>query len=85
MKNRSANPVHGPRSVLNGDSTPNENESTARLGRVSCNICQHEIPLSEAIVPEAQDYLVFFCGLDCYERWRVQLAESASIPDQPIR
>jgi hypothetical protein len=39
---------------------------------ISCQICQHEIPLSEAVVSEASDYVVYFCGLDCYERWRTQ-------------
>lgn len=33
----------------------------------------HEISLSEAVVPEALDYVVHFCGLDCYERWRLQI------------
>jgi hypothetical protein len=37
--------------------------------RVSCNVCQHEVPASEALVAEATDYVVHFCGLDCYERW----------------
>jgi Domain of unknown function (DUF3330) len=41
---------------------------------ISCPICQHEIPLSEAVVPEASDYVVYFCGLECYERWRTQRA-----------
>ena len=40
--------------------------------RVRCQVCQHDIPLSEAVVPEATDYVVYFCGLDCYERWRSQ-------------
>lgn len=39
---------------------------------VSCQACRHEIPLSEAVVPEALDYVVYFCGLECYERWRTQ-------------
>ena len=37
--------------------------------RVRCNVCQHEIPASEALVPEATDFLIYFCGLECYERW----------------
>jgi hypothetical protein len=35
-----------------------------------CAVCEHEVPLSEAVVPEASDYMVHFCGLECYERWR---------------
>ena len=42
------------------------------LERVPCEVCQHDIPLSEAVVPEATDYFVYFCGFDCYERWHRQ-------------
>jgi len=42
--------------------------ATPRL--ISCQVCQHEIPVSEAIVPEASDYVVYFCGLDCYAAWQ---------------
>jgi Domain of unknown function (DUF3330) len=38
--------------------------------RVPCHVCQHEIPTSEALSTEATDYVLYFCGLDCYERWR---------------
>ncbi len=41
--------------------------------RVPCHVCRHEIPASEALVPEATDYLVYFCGLDCYQAWLDQL------------
>ncbi|HEU4428021.1 MAG TPA: DUF3330 domain-containing protein [Myxococcota bacterium] len=33
---------------------------------------EHEVPVSEAVVPEAVDYVVHLCGLECYERWRHQ-------------
>ena len=39
---------------------------------VSCDICMKEIPVSEAKSDEATDYVVFFCGLDCYEIWSRQ-------------
>ena len=45
---------------------------TVVLDSVPCNVCQHEVPTSEAVVAEATDYVVYFCGLDCYERWRNQ-------------
>jgi Domain of unknown function (DUF3330) len=45
-------------------------EGVVVLDRVPCSVCQHEIPLSEAVVAEATDYLMYFCGLDCYARWR---------------
>jgi len=39
---------------------------------LTCTVCQHEIPESEAVIAEAVDYVVHFCGLDCYQRWRNQ-------------
>ncbi len=46
--------------------------ATVALDTVPCNVCQHEVPASEALLAEAVDYVVYFCGLDCYERWRNQ-------------
>jgi hypothetical protein len=40
--------------------------------RVPCHVCEHEVPISEARVAEAADYVAYFCGLDCYDRWRRQ-------------
>lgn len=40
--------------------------------QVSCEICLKEIPLSEAKNEEASDYVIYFCGLDCYEQWNTQ-------------
>lgn len=37
---------------------------------ISCEMCLREVPRSEAAVPEATDYVVYFCGLACYEQWK---------------
>lgn len=37
---------------------------------VACDICLKEIPVSEAQVAEAVDYVAHFCGLECFERWK---------------
>ena len=37
---------------------------------------------SEAVVAEATDYVVYFCGLDCYDRWRHQ--REALPSDSPV-
>jgi len=37
--------------------------------RVSCHICETQVPLSEAISPEGEDYMLHFCGMDCFARW----------------
>ncbi len=39
---------------------------------VSCEVCLKEVPIDEATVPEAADYFVHFCGLECYEKWKSQ-------------
>ena len=38
--------------------------------RVPCEVCLKEIPVSEAKVAEAEDYVHHFCGLECYEQWK---------------
>lgn len=48
------------------------NTLTMETERVACDVCLKEIPKSEAVVPEALDYVVYFCGLGCYERWERQ-------------
>lgn len=42
------------------------------LESVKCEVCLKEVPISEATVPEASDYFVHFCGLECYEKWKEQ-------------
>ena len=37
---------------------------------VTCEVCLQEIPHSEAGIVEAEDYVMHFCGLDCYRQWR---------------
>ena len=37
---------------------------------VPCEECMKQIPRSEAKVDEANDYVAYFCGLDCYDKWR---------------
>ena len=51
-----------------------ESQSQAGLPAVTlvpCGTCRDEIPQSEAMSFEASDYVVHFCGLDCYQRWLV--------------
>ena len=41
-------------------------------GQVACEICMKEIPQSEAMVAEATDYVLHFCGLECYAKWKAR-------------
>lgn len=56
-------------------------DKPAELETVACEVCMKEVPVSEATVPEATDYVVHFCGLDCYQKWKAQ--ESAPIDQSP--
>jgi len=44
---------------------------------VACDICLNEIPASAARNCEATEYVIHFCGLECYEKWRKQPAEKS--------
>ena len=46
--------------------------AAASSSYMSCAACGCEVPLSEAVVPEATDYVAYFCGLECYDRWHKQ-------------
>ena len=47
-------------------------DKPVEVEHVACEICLKEVPASEATVPEATDYVVHFCGLECYEKWKNQ-------------
>jgi hypothetical protein len=42
-----------------------------------------EIPLSEAGVPEAIDYVGHFCGVRCYDKWRKQPSNFTTLAKLP--
>ena len=45
---------------------------------LSCEICLQQIPLSESEISEANDYVAYFCGLECYDVWIRQQHKSNS-------
>ncbi len=47
-------------------------ERKMMVEQVSCDVCLVEIPPSEAKSVEVHDYVMHFCGLDCYDQWRKQ-------------
>jgi hypothetical protein len=46
----------------------------AEMELVPCAVCQKEIPKSVALSSEDVDYVLHFCGLDCYEEWSADQA-----------
>jgi Domain of unknown function (DUF3330) len=57
---------------LQPQSLPSESSHGSReaASSVPCGACQREIPLSAAVWREGSDYVAYFCGLECYDRWR---------------
>jgi hypothetical protein len=55
-------------------------QTTVAPEQVTCKVCMKEIPLSEAVIPEATDYVAHFCGAQCYEKWRNQQATPKNLP-----
>ena len=52
-------------------------DKPVEVERVKCDVCLKEVPITEATVPEATDYVAHFCGLECYEKWK------ANPPEKP--
>ncbi len=46
------------------------NENPEVPDQVRCKTCQREIPRTDALKDEAEDYVLWFCGLDCYQKWQ---------------
>jgi hypothetical protein len=46
---------------------------------VACEVCLREIPMSEAGNCEASDYVMYYCGLECYDQWRKQDVDNYSV------
>ncbi len=42
---------------------------------VQCEVCLKEVPPSEAQSAEGSDYVLYFCGLECYQEWREKQSE----------
>ena len=36
---------------------------------ISCEVCLKTIPKERAEHAETDDYVAYFCGLDCYDVW----------------
>lgn len=45
--------------------------------QAQCAVCGAHIVPGQAKSAETQDYMLYFCGLDCYQKWRKEQDESA--------
>lgn len=41
----------------------------AQHENIACEICLKEIPKSLAHTFEGEDYVLYFCGVDCHYKW----------------
>jgi hypothetical protein len=49
-------------------------------GQVDCALCMESIPRSETHHPEGEEYVMYFCGLECYAVWRGEAAKGDPRP-----
>ncbi|MGE5794003.1 MAG: DUF3330 domain-containing protein [Bacteroidota bacterium] len=61
-----------------------ERPKPTEVAAVKCEVCLTEIPRSEAHCAEAEDYVLYFCGLDCYREWAAS-GGKATAPIDPSR
>lgn len=49
---------------------------------VSCEECLKEIPESVAHSMEGEDYILHFCGWECYKKWKEQTGHETTYEGQ---
>lgn len=54
--------------MINSDGSETSRPSLPVL--VDCEICRQEIRAYNALTEEGEDYLLWFCGTECYAEWR---------------
>lgn len=47
---------------------------------VACDVCMSEVPLTQSRSEEVEDYVMHFCGLECYEQWKTQNEDKHTDP-----
>lgn len=47
----------------------NSNTQNQQEKLLTCDVCKQDIPESCATTIENEDYIVYLCGLDCYDEW----------------
>ncbi|TXT37063.1 MAG: hypothetical protein FD135_3852 [Comamonadaceae bacterium] len=62
--------------------TTNTQDPLVKPVLLTCAVCMKEIPLSEAVIPEALDYVVHFCSPNCYEKWHLQKGAEPPTPSK---
>jgi hypothetical protein len=58
-------------------------DARIEVGQVDCEICLKEVPPAGKVTAETSDYVVYFCGLDCYQQWKERMRADADAEDIP--
>lgn len=45
---------------------------------ISCEICLKEVSSNTGKVSEVDEYIMYFCGLECYDKWHHQLDDKSN-------
>ena len=65
------------------------NDKPVEVEIIACEICLKEVPPGEGRNTETADYVAYFCGLECYEKWMsqdvVKLEDAAGNPGEQIK
>ena len=48
---------------------------------VSCDVCLKEVPAESVETFEAADYVLHFCGLECYQQWHKQVDKKNALSE----
>ncbi len=51
-----------------------QTDQDAEKDEVRCNYCGEWLPGDEAISPEGDEYVLYFCGLECHAQWEAERA-----------
>ncbi|MDZ7753156.1 MAG: DUF3330 domain-containing protein [Gammaproteobacteria bacterium] len=52
----------------------NKTDEDADKNEVRCNYCSEWLPGDEAVSPEGDDYVLYFCGVECHALWEAERA-----------
>ncbi len=56
-----------------------DKEQTTEVEEVSCDVCLKNISVSDAKIEHGSDSVAYFCGLDCYKKWKFQKSPEHSV------
>lgn len=56
-----------------------ETEASVPHAVLTCEECCAQVPGDEAITEEGTEYVMYFCGIDCYDTWHRRCGEDLQL------